>query len=618
MHRTLARQLRRLCSVENPQALPALAAEAAALARSGGASPGLVALLSGLPELLGHIDRTYEQHDRDLELRYRSLELSSAELIQANERVRQELAARDRILESLRQAAVALLEHRSGAVEDSVEDDLEALAALLPRLAQEQEADRRELANLRFAMDQHAIVSVTDTAGRILSVNDKFCQISGYSREELLGQDHRLVNSGFHPKSFFQNLWGTISAGRVWHGEIRNRAKDGRIYWVGATIVPFLDAQGAPSRYVAARTDVTALKEIEARTRALVENLLEGLVVFRPDFVIEDLNPAAERMHGYRREELVGRPLSVLLPDDPRHQAEGYLEQNTPLLLNRTTERLGRRKSGEVFPMEVQLYEVETPAGRLFAANIRDLSERHEVEQLKKQFVSMVSHELRTPLTSLRGSLGLLAAGVMGELPAEARDVLAIAERSTVRLVGLINDILDLERVESGRLELDRQPTSMRAVLEGAVEAVAALAAQHGITIERHDGHGLVLGDRDRLVQVVVNLLSNAIKFSPPGGRVELDARREGDRVRVEVRDEGRGVPAGFREVIFEPFRQVEGDDARVKGGTGLGLAICRAIVEQHGGTIGVEAREGPGTTFWFTLPAADDEAPRGREETRP
>jgi len=610
MHRTLARQLRRLCGVEAEGALPGLAAEAAALGRSGGVSPELGLLLSGLPELLGHVDRTYEQYERDLELRYRSLELSSAELIQANERVRQELAGRDRVLASLRQAAAALLGDRGGAIAASVEADLGALAAVLPLLAEEREAGRRELDNLRFAMDQHAIVSVTDTAGRILSVNDKFCEISGYSREELLGQDHRIVNSGHHPRSFFENLWGTIAAGRVWHGEIRNRAKDGRLYWVEATIVPFLDERGAPVKYVAARTDVTALKEMQARTRALVENLLEGLLVLRTDFVIEDLNPAAERIFGYRREELAGRSVRVLLPDEPEYRAEGFLERARERNLNRTMEWRARRQSGELFPLEAQLYEVEVPGGRLVAAHVRDLSERHEVDRLKRQFVSMVSHELRTPLTSIRGSLGLLAAGAVGPLPEGAAEIVAIAERNTTRLVTLINDILDLERLEGGRMELDRRPTPVAAVLRSAREAVDALAAQSGVGIDVSDTDGVVFGDRDRLVQVVVNLLSNAIKFSPPGSRVRLEARPEGPDVRVSVSDEGRGVPPALREAIFEPFRQVESDDARLKGGTGLGLAICRAIVAQHGGSIGVDAHEGPGATFWLTLPAAEPATP--------
>jgi len=217
-----------------------------------------------------------------------------------------------------------------------------------------------------------------------------------------------------------------------------------------------------------------------------------------------------------------------------------------------------------------------------------------------------VSHELRTPLTSLRGSLGLLTLGVLGELPGPAREVVSIAERNTTRLVSLINDILDLERIQAGQLALDQRPTPLAAVLRSARETVDALAGQHEIAIEVPDADDLVLGDHDRLVQVAVNLLSNAIKFSPPGSPVLVEARREGHMVRVSVSDRGRGVPATLREAIFEPFRQVESNDARLKGGSGLGLSICRAIVEQHGGTIGVEAHDGPGATFWFTLPAAE------------
>jgi signal transduction histidine kinase len=186
-----------------------------------------------------------------------------------------------------------------------------------------------------------------------------------------------------------------------------------------------------------------------------------------------------------------------------------------------------------------------------------------------------------------------------------------------VRLIDLINDILDLERMEAGQLSLDRQPTLLVTVLEGARETVEALAGQHEVALEVPSPDAVVLGDRDRLIQVVVNLLSNAIKFSPRGTRVRVDARLAGRRVRVAVSDEGRGVPPELREQIFEPFRQVEGSDARHKGGTGLGLAICRSIVEQHGGAIGVEGREGPGATFWFTIPTAEA-APGNDAETHP
>ena len=633
MHPTLARQLRRLCGIEGADALVALAHETTALSGSGHLSPALSTLLAGLPQLLGRVDRTYEQYERDLELRYRSLELSSSELIQANERIRQELAGRDRVLTSLRAAAATLIDPAEQALAAPVGDDLETLAALLPALAAQQDASRRELDGLRLAIDQHAIVSVTDTAGRILSVNDKFCEISGYSREELLGRDHRIINSGHHQASFFAGMWHTIQRGQVWHGEIRNRAKDGRIYWVDATIVPFLDARGQPVRYVAARTEITALKEMEAaqgaalselrelnarlsrrerelqasesRMRALVENLLEGLVVFRPDFVIEDLNPAAERIYGYQRHELLGQSLTMLLPRDEQHQDLESLAAATRDAFRRTTERLARRKNGEVFPVEVQLYEVETPDGRLLAAHVRDLSERHAVDRLKKQFISTVSHELRTPLTSLRGSLGLLTLGAMGDLPAEARQLLALAERNTVRLVALINDILDLERLGSGQLAMELRPTSIADVMRRAIDAVAGLAEQLGVIIVPPDDDATVVGDADRLVQVGVNLLSNAIRFSPAGGRITTVVRHGLGHARVEVRDQGPGVPVDYRDVIFEPFRQVSPADSRTRGGTGLGLAICRAILDRHGGEIGVGEHEGPGATFWFALALA-------------
>jgi PAS domain S-box-containing protein len=634
MHRTLARQLRRLCGVEAEEALPALAEEMAAVSRAGGVSPELGALLSGLPELLGRIDRTYEQHERDIELRYRSLEVSSSELLAANERVRLELAGRNRILESLQQAAAALLGHRGGTIEASIEDDLDALSTLLPKLAQEQEANRLELANLRFTMDQHAIVSTTDTEGHILFVNDKFCQISGYSREELLGQNHRMITSAFHPKSFFENMWGTISEGRVWHGEIRNRAKDGRIYWVDATIVPFLDATGAPQQYIAARTEITALKEMEealrraqsrlekelaeserseALTRSILDTAVDGILTIDEKGVVQTVNAAVERLFGYPAEEVIGNNVSLLMPEPDHSAHDGYLrhyrESGERRVIGRGREVEGRRRDGTRFPLYLSVGEMQVGHQRRFTGILQDITERHEVDRLKKQFVSTVSHELRTPLTSLRGSLGLLTAGAVGELPASAGEVVAIAERSTVRLIDLINDILDLERMDAGRLSLDRRPTPLRPVLEAAVETVEALAIQHGVAIELPDADGLVLGDRDRLIQVVVNLLSNAIKFSPKGGRVPLGVRREGPSVRFEVSDEGRGVPPGFGKQIFEPFRQVEGSDARQKGGTGLGLAICRSIVEQHGGAIGVEDREGPGATFWFTVPVAESDS---------
>jgi signal transduction histidine kinase len=235
-----------------------------------------------------------------------------------------------------------------------------------------------------------------------------------------------------------------------------------------------------------------------------------------------------------------------------------------------------------------------------------------EVERLKNGFLSTASHELRTPLTSIRGSLGLLASGAVGALSEEAVEVVAIAERNAVRLMALINDILDLDRLETGTIELRFEDVPVESILRRTMESLPAFEHQHGITIEMAEASATLWADADRIVQVVVNLLSNAVKFSPPRAPVTVGVGLRDNWVEFRITDRGRGVPVADRSAIFERFRQVETSDAREKGGTGLGLAICKSIIEQHGGTIGVESQEGSGSTFWFRVGSARRLGPVG------
>ena len=239
-----------------------------------------------------------------------------------------------------------------------------------------------------------------------------------------------------------------------------------------------------------------------------------------------------------------------------------------------------------------------------------DVSRYRRVERLKDEFVSVVSHELRTPLTSIRGALGLVAGGVTGPLSDKSQRMLDIAVANTDRLVRLINDILDIERMESGKLTLDRQACSASDLAAQAVGEMRAMAdqARVGLSVAARDDRVLV--DRDRIIQTLTNLLSNAIKFSPQGSTVWLTAEPDGDQMRFVVRDEGRGIPADKLEAIFGRFQQVDSSDARQKGGSGLGLAICRSIVQQHGGRIWVQSTIGQGSTFTFTLPSAAGPVP--------
>jgi signal transduction histidine kinase len=237
------------------------------------------------------------------------------------------------------------------------------------------------------------------------------------------------------------------------------------------------------------------------------------------------------------------------------------------------------------------------------AGLMEDITRYHRVEQLRNQFVSLVSHELRTPLTSIRGALGLIASGRLGPLRDDTQEMLDIAVRNTQRLGRLLDDILDLERMDSGTLTMASQPCSARGLVDQAADAMRPMAEQAAVPLRVAGPDATVAADPYRVVQALGNLLGNAIKFSPPGATVWVTVEPRRDQVLVRVKDQGRGIPADKLETIFGRFEQVDSSDARDKGGSGLGLAICRSIIEQHGGRVWVHSTLGQGSTFSFTLP---------------
>ncbi|HWQ95507.1 MAG TPA: response regulator [Gammaproteobacteria bacterium] len=362
----------------------------------------------------------------------------------------------------------------------------------------------RELQTMKFALDQHCIVGTADTTGRIIHVNEKSCEISQYQPEELIGQFPHILNHSCHPKSFFDEMWETVKSGTVWHGEMKNRKKDGGFYWTDTTVIPYMDAQGRPYQYVAIRTDITARKQAE--------------------------------------QELIGT----------RDQALAAL-------------------------------------------------------RLKSEFLANMSHEIRTPMNAILGMAELMQDTL---LTGEQSDYLKTLRQSGESLLHIINDILDLSKIEAGKMPLERVDFSLVEMVESVLEALTPAARQKRLSLMSYVAPeivSLLKGDPGRMRQVLMNLVGNAIKFTEQGGVVVRATLELGDdahsTVRITVTDTGVGIPEQIRDKLFQPFTQADGTTTRKYGGTGLGLSICKNLITMMGGEVGIESETGKGTTFWFTLP---------------
>jgi len=324
---------------------------------------------------------------------------------------------------------------------------------------------------------------------------------------------------------------------------------------------------------------------------------------------ITSWNEGAEKMFGYTAIEAVGKPMLDLYPPD-----KGLEEQNIVQKLlhgekaqHFETTRL--RKNGSQLDISVTISPIINDEGEITGVSsiARDITESKRLERMKSEFISTVSHELRTPLTSIRGALDLVLGKSAAQLPDKARKMLEMAARNSERLTLLINDILDLEKIESGRIDFEYNCIDLVALARRALEDNEGYAHRHqvGLTLAAVGlDKAIVYGDEHRMLQVFANLISNAIKFSPPSGQVEIRIAHHADGYRVAVADQGPGIPKAFQDRIFQRFAQADSSDTREKGGTGLGLSITKAIVEKHNGSIGYVSECGEGTQFYFDLPA--------------
>lgn len=457
------------------------------------------------------------------------------------------------------------------------------------------------------ALDQHAGINIVDSDSLLTEVNDHLLKLTGYSREELIGQHVRVLYDD-EARSVTDLIRGNLQRGLTWQGETQLRRKDGRTLVTQATVIPLFDADGTWTGSISARTDVTETSALLAERHSA-----QTLNELRDDIWIVDaqteefsyLNGPAKKRLLMANEEYLGKSSTDF---SLAHEIEAVLKACRAL-----------REKGEVTtqfesvlvdtPMYISIKFLPGPrgAGRYLIVST-DISHRLEQEQRKSAFISTVSHELRSPLTSIKGAMGLLLSGSAGELPDKASALLEIAHRNADRLILIINDILDLDKISNGQMDFEIRDVDLVELLHEADRANAMLQQRFGVDVKitGADEPVLLKTDPNRFIQVLTNLMSNAYKFSPPNGCIILDIKDVGEHVCISVKDEGQGIPLSEQGKIFDRFADMTNSDRAAKGGTGLGLSICKAIVENLGGTIGFDTQEGVGTTFYFNLPKSE------------
>ncbi|PWT98840.1 MAG: hypothetical protein C5B53_06200 [Candidatus Melainabacteria bacterium] len=345
------------------------------------------------------------------------------------------------------------------------------------------------------------------------------------------------------------------------------------------------------------------LRESEERFRLITEYLPIGVAILDSNGKIELVNDSFEKIFEQQSTELLGIQVESLFRKGSDDKVRDFARLKESAFGN-TLELAGLRKGGKEFPADVLLTSFSIQGLGKYLVIITDQTHKHEIERLKREFIAMVSHDLRTPLTLIMNNLAFLEQESSLRLSDQARKILHCSEEEGRRLIKLVNDLLDLEKMESGKFELQYEQLDVAELFEQAASGVKRFADTRNLKIEVADVDVDLTADGARLLQVLNNLLSNAIKFSPDGGTIRLSAEAGQQHLKVQVSDEGRGIPEAKQNHIFERFSQIELSDSKDKGGSGLGLAICRAIVEQHAGTIGVDSQEGKGSTFWFRIPS--------------
>ncbi|MGV0103424.1 histidine kinase [Nostoc sp. DSM 114160] len=450
----------------------------------------------------------------------------------------------------------------------------------------------------------------------IVYANPKFEQMFGYDSGELNGQHVSIANcvtKSVTTKNVNQATLSAVLQNTEATYEVQNFKKDGTPFWCSVTASVFRHPDYGDV-LVAVHQDITerkriedALRHSEEKFRQLAENI--QAVFWMTDIQNQQVlyvSNAYQTIWQKNCEDLYrdySDWLDAIHPEDRQRVEIELIEQMKAGQYDKKYRII--RPDGSIRWIRDRAFPIKNEFGEVvrIAGIAEDITELEQINSIKSEFIGIVSHELRTPLTAIRAALGLLQTGIYDKKPDKFKRMIEIAAIDSDRLVRLVNDILDLERLESDRAVLEKTTCNAADLIQQAVAGVQAIANQQNITFEIHPTNAQVWAAADAIVQTLTNLLGNAIKFSPADSTITLSVQQQTDRVLFQITDRGRGIPADKLEAIFGRFQQVDASDSRTKGGTGLGLAICRSIIDRHGGQIWAESTLGVGSTFFFTLP---------------
>lgn len=341
----------------------------------------------------------------------------------------------------------------------------------------------------------------------------------------------------------------------------------------------------------------------------ILDNISDAILTIDTKGIIHSMNSTVEDMFGYSESELIGTNVNILM-GEPYHELHdsyiiNYLTSGQTKVIGKSRELEAQRKNGEIFEIELFVHDIGVDNEHRFLGIIRDISERKHMDRVKSEFVSTVSHELRTPLTSIKGALGMINSGILGQLPDKAKRMVELAHNNTERLILLVNDLLDMEKIQAGKINLKMEKVNLTALLKESIAMNQTYASnlKIGLTLEGSPLDYFITADASRMMQVMANLISNAAKYSPVNDTVKISITDEEGFVKVAVTDNGAGIPPEYHNKIFQKFSQLDASDSRQKGGTGLGLNITKAIVEHHGGRIDFLSKPHKGTVFFFKIP---------------